>query len=161
VSDAGVIVTLSPRDYDAILFDLDGVLTRTASVHAAAWKKLFDAFLERRAAETGEPFVPFDIDADYRRYVAGTVDLVQRALTGIEVSGDVLRLNPRLPEEVQRLDMRIRYRGHSLDLRVTRDTLTVRGRDRDAGPIQLAVRGETCEFAGDGTRAFRLDGPTR
>jgi HAD superfamily hydrolase (TIGR01509 family) len=40
-------------------------------VHAAAWKKLFDAFLERRAAETGEPFVPFDIDADYRRYVDG------------------------------------------------------------------------------------------
>ena len=38
------IVTLSPRDYDAILFDLDGVLTKTASVHAAAWKKLFDSF---------------------------------------------------------------------------------------------------------------------
>jgi hypothetical protein len=58
--------------------------------------------------------------------------------------------------------MRIRYRGHSLDLRVTRDTLTVRGRDRGAAPIQLAVKGETCEFvAGDGTRAFRLDGLTR
>jgi len=88
--------------------------------------------------------------------MAGTVDLVQRALTGIEVSGDVLRLNPRLPEEVERLDMRIRYRGHSLDLRVTRDTLTVRGRDRGAAPIQLAVRGETYEFAGDDTRNFRL-----
>jgi hypothetical protein len=70
-SDLGVIVTLSPRDYDAVLFDLDGVLTRTASVHAAAWKKLFDAFLERRAAERREPFVPFDIDADYRRHVDG------------------------------------------------------------------------------------------
>jgi phosphoglycolate phosphatase-like HAD superfamily hydrolase len=33
------VATLSPRDYDAVLFDLDGVLTRTASVHAAAWKK--------------------------------------------------------------------------------------------------------------------------
>ena len=66
-----VVVTLSPRDYDAVLFDLDGVLTRTASVHAAAWKKLFDGFLEKRAAETGKPFVPFDIDADYRRYVDG------------------------------------------------------------------------------------------
>ncbi|MGB8436164.1 MAG: beta-phosphoglucomutase family hydrolase, partial [Burkholderiales bacterium] len=71
VGDIGVIVTLSSRDYDAVLFDLDGVLTRTASVHAAAWKKLFDTFLERRAAETGEPFVPFDINADYRRYVDG------------------------------------------------------------------------------------------
>jgi beta-phosphoglucomutase-like phosphatase (HAD superfamily) len=65
------VVTLSPRDYDAVLFDLDGVLTKTARVHAAAWKKLFDGFLEQRAADTGEAFVPFDIDADYRRYVDG------------------------------------------------------------------------------------------
>ena len=53
MSAIGMIVTLSPRDYDAVLFDLDGVLTPTASVHAAAWKKLFDAFLEQRAADTG------------------------------------------------------------------------------------------------------------
>jgi hypothetical protein len=65
------VVTLSPRDYDAVLFDLDGVLTKTASVHAAAWKRLFDGLLEQRAADIGEPFVPFDIDADYRRYVGG------------------------------------------------------------------------------------------
>ena len=65
------VVTLSPRDYDAVLFDLDGVLTDTASVHAAAWKRLFDEFLQKRATETGEPFVPFDIKEDYRRYVDG------------------------------------------------------------------------------------------
>jgi len=65
------LISLSPRDFDAVLFDLDGVLTKTASVHAAAWKRLFDGFLERRAADAGEPFVPFDIDADYRRYVDG------------------------------------------------------------------------------------------
>src|SRR5919198_2448180 len=65
------VVTVSPRDYDAVLFDLDGVLTKTASVHAAAWKRLFDEILERHAADTGEAFVPFDIDADYRRYVDG------------------------------------------------------------------------------------------
>jgi hypothetical protein len=53
------------------LFDLDGVLARTASVHAAAWKRLFDGFLARRAADTGEAFIAFDIDADYRRYVDG------------------------------------------------------------------------------------------
>lgn len=66
-----VIVTLSPRDYDAVLFDLDGVLTPTAVVHAAAWKKLFDDFLRKRAGGAGEPFIPFDINADYRRYVDG------------------------------------------------------------------------------------------
>ena len=65
------VATLSPRDYDAVLFDLDGVLTRTASVHATAWKRLFDEFRAQRAADTGEAFVPFDIDADYRRYVDG------------------------------------------------------------------------------------------
>jgi beta-phosphoglucomutase family hydrolase len=65
------VITLSPRDYDAVLFDLDGVLTRTASVHASAWKKLFDSFLDQRATQAGEPFVPFDIDTDYPRYVDG------------------------------------------------------------------------------------------
>ncbi|HSJ96924.1 MAG TPA: beta-phosphoglucomutase family hydrolase, partial [Myxococcota bacterium] len=65
------VVTLSPRDFDAVLFDLDGVLTRTADVHAAAWKRLFDDFLERHAARTGAAFVPFDIECDYRRYVDG------------------------------------------------------------------------------------------
>jgi beta-phosphoglucomutase family hydrolase len=53
------------------LFDLDGVLTRTATVHAAAWKEMFDDFLRRRAEETGEPFVPFDVHADYGRFVDG------------------------------------------------------------------------------------------
>ncbi|MCR4373603.1 MAG: beta-phosphoglucomutase family hydrolase [Acidobacteria bacterium] len=71
MTDTAPVITLSPRDYDAVLFDLDGVLTRTARVHAAAWKELFDAFLEQRSAETGEPFVPFDSDADYRRHVDG------------------------------------------------------------------------------------------
>jgi alpha,alpha-trehalase len=68
---ANPLITLSPRDYDAFLFDLDGVLTKTADVHAAAWKRMFDSFLEARAGETGEPLVPFDIEADYRRYVDG------------------------------------------------------------------------------------------
>jgi beta-phosphoglucomutase family hydrolase len=53
------------------LFDLDGVLTRTAAVHARAWKEMFDGFLRQRAAETGQPFVPFDPVQDYDRYVDG------------------------------------------------------------------------------------------
>lgn len=71
MSGTGLVVTLRPQDFDAVLFDLDGVLTRTASVHAAAWKKLFDNFLAQRAAHGGAAFVPFDIDADYRRHVDG------------------------------------------------------------------------------------------
>jgi beta-phosphoglucomutase family hydrolase len=60
-----------PDGIRACLFDLDGVLTRTATVHAAAWKEMFDDFLRRRAAQTGEAFVPFDIHADYDRFVDG------------------------------------------------------------------------------------------
>jgi len=67
-----VAVTLSSRDYDAVLFGLDGALTRTARMHAAAWRKLFDGFLEQRATKAGTPFVPFDIETDYTRYAGGT-----------------------------------------------------------------------------------------
>ena len=57
--------------FDAVLFDLDGVLTDTARLHAAAWKRMFDAYLAERAERTGEPFEPFDIGADYEAYVDG------------------------------------------------------------------------------------------
>lgn len=60
-----------PDGIVAFLFDLDGVLTQTAKVHAAAWKETFDAFLKQRSDETGEPFVPFDIASDYGPYVDG------------------------------------------------------------------------------------------
>jgi beta-phosphoglucomutase family hydrolase len=60
-----------PGGIRACLFDLDGVLTQTAKVHAAAWKEMFDAYLRERAKQTGEKFVPFDPVADYDRYVDG------------------------------------------------------------------------------------------
>jgi HAD superfamily hydrolase (TIGR01509 family) len=60
-----------PDGVRACLLDLDGVLTPTAAVHAAAWKELFDDFLLSRAERAGEPFVPFDQVADYDEYVDG------------------------------------------------------------------------------------------
>ena len=57
--------------YDAVLLDLDGVITNTASLHAACWKKMFDEYLQTRARQKGEVFRPFDIDTDYRLYVDG------------------------------------------------------------------------------------------
>ena len=60
-----------PDSVRACLFDLDGVLTRTATVHAAAWKEMFDGYLREQAARTGEEFVPFDQVADYTPYVDG------------------------------------------------------------------------------------------
>jgi beta-phosphoglucomutase family hydrolase len=60
-----------PDGARACLFDLDGVITRTAVVHARAWKDMFDEFLRQRSERTGEPFVPFDPRADYEKYVDG------------------------------------------------------------------------------------------
>jgi beta-phosphoglucomutase family hydrolase len=60
-----------PESVHACLFDLDGVLTDTASVHTKAWKVMFDAFLKERAEKSGEEFVPFDAGKDYREYVDG------------------------------------------------------------------------------------------
>ncbi len=60
-----------PPDIRACLFDLDGVLTQTAKVHAAAWKAMFDEYLRRRAAATDEEFVEFDLHRDYDEYVDG------------------------------------------------------------------------------------------
>lgn len=60
-----------PDGVRACLFDVDGVLTKTAAVHAQAWKAIFDAFLRERAMRDGVPFVAFDILADYDEYVDG------------------------------------------------------------------------------------------
>jgi beta-phosphoglucomutase family hydrolase len=60
-----------PPTIAACLFDLDGVITKTAVVHAAAWKAMFDAYMTQRAETTGEAFRPFDDVADYDEYVDG------------------------------------------------------------------------------------------
>jgi beta-phosphoglucomutase family hydrolase len=60
-----------PENVTACLFDLDGVLTQTALVHNAAWEQMFNSYLRDRASRTGESFVPFDPDRDYREYVDG------------------------------------------------------------------------------------------
>ncbi len=57
--------------FDAVLFDLDGVITKTVVLHAAAWKRLFDEYLKGLAARTGSSFEPFDLERDYRLYVDG------------------------------------------------------------------------------------------
>jgi beta-phosphoglucomutase family hydrolase len=60
-----------PKQIRATLFDLDGVLTDTASVHKKAWKSMFDDFLRAQAERTHTQFVPFDVGTDYLKYVDG------------------------------------------------------------------------------------------
>ncbi|MBF6182232.1 trehalose-phosphatase [Nocardia otitidiscaviarum] len=67
---ADTAALIDARRHDAVLFDMDGVVTDSASMHAAAWTELFDDFLARRAGERGERLTPFTHD-DYLRYVDG------------------------------------------------------------------------------------------
>ena len=60
-----------PDEIKACLFDMDGVVTKTALVHAAAWKEMFDEFLRDWSAKNGTQFVPFDSVKDYDEYVDG------------------------------------------------------------------------------------------
>lgn len=69
MTDAGL--EIDRKRWSAAIFDLDGVVTRTAAVHAAAWKRLFDQFLQARRPMEGEDRTSFDADRDYRRWVDG------------------------------------------------------------------------------------------
>jgi beta-phosphoglucomutase family hydrolase len=66
-----ITTSVLPDAISACLFDLDGVLTQTARVHAAAWTQMFDGFLLDRSRQTGEPFRPFEIAKDYAEHVDG------------------------------------------------------------------------------------------
>jgi alpha,alpha-trehalase len=59
------------RNYQGVIFDLDGVITQTAKVHARAWKKMFDQFLEKLSEEEGTDYKPLNIETDYPEYIDG------------------------------------------------------------------------------------------
>jgi alpha,alpha-trehalose phosphorylase len=69
--EASLEELIAAERFDAVLFDMDGVLTATAEVHAQAWKRTFDAYLAERAERSGEPFRPFEVSTDYLLYVDG------------------------------------------------------------------------------------------
>jgi beta-phosphoglucomutase family hydrolase len=93
-----------PAGVTACLFDLDGVLTQTAKVHAKAWKQMFDQFLEQRARERGEKFVPFDSVRDYDEYVDGKprYEGVQSFLVARGI--DLPRGDPSDPPDAETVD---------------------------------------------------------
>jgi trehalose/maltose hydrolase-like predicted phosphorylase len=87
--------------------------------------------------------------------MASTVDLAQRACTGVEVRDGVLKFDPRLPDGLDQLDMRLRFRGHTLDLHLTREALRLHGQESAAAPIRLACRNDARTFS-SGTAVFDL-----
>jgi len=89
--------------------------------------------------------------------MAGTVDLVQRCYTGVEIRGDVLRLNPCLPREIVNLCLRLRYRGQSMDLTITGNRMTVSCRECALEPIKVAYGEKERVLSGGQTVEFDLE----
>jgi beta-phosphoglucomutase family hydrolase len=119
--------------FEAVLFDLDGVLTSTASIHARCWKSMFDDFLQLRSAQTGEPVELFVIDRDYRRYVDGRLryDGVREFLRSRGID-----LPPGTPEDPPEL-ITICGLGNRKD-RLVQELLKQEGIEVFAGSVALA-----------------------
>jgi alpha,alpha-trehalase len=88
--------------------------------------------------------------------MAGTVDVLQRCYTGIELRGDVLWLEPRLPKPLRRLRLFVRYRGQSLAIDLEGDSVSVNAMHCVAPSIRVAVDGEVHHVGASETRRFRL-----
>ena len=89
--------------------------------------------------------------------MAGTLDLAQRCYTGLEMRGDVLWLNPALPEKLSTLGMEIRYRGHwGVHVEVTHERLRVSLPPSEAAPIKIGFGGEVVTVDPGGMREFPL-----
>jgi alpha,alpha-trehalase len=113
----------------------------------ASWRRFVEA-LESDVADVQGGTTPEGI---HLGAMAGTVDLVQRCYTGVEVCGDELRLNPFLPQELARLELRLRYRGQSLELEISDGKLQVRCLECGLAPIIVAHKGERYTLVGGGS----------
>ncbi|MFL5814498.1 MAG: HAD family hydrolase [Bdellovibrionia bacterium] len=94
-----------PDNIQACLFDLDGVLTRTAKLHAEAWKQVFDEYLRAMAQVDKKPLVPFDIIHDYAQYVDGKLR-VDGARSFLE-SRDIHLPDEKVREVAQKKDKKL------------------------------------------------------
>lgn len=91
--------------------------------------------------------------------MSGTVDLMQRGYTGIEVRGDVLHFNPNLPEGMKRLKFTLRYRRNMVEVEITQDKLVLNSRWRTQEPLEFALRGERHRLLPCETREFPISRP--
>ena len=89
--------------------------------------------------------------------LAGTVDIVQRCLTGMRARGEVLRFDPALPPEVKQLRFSVHYRGHRIEVLVAEDHMQVSSRPGGAPPIKVLVRDKTVELAPGAQTEFTLE----
>jgi alpha,alpha-trehalase len=166
---AGIFEQLDyPFEYETIPKNIDYYLRRTShgstlsrvvhswvlarSDRARSWK-LFTEALESDVADIQGGTTPEGI---HLGAMAGVANLVQRGYTGIDIRGDVLWFNPCLPEEVESLHMEIRYRGHSLEVKITGKSFTVRSLRCAESPIRIGYKDTVIELRERDTRKFTL-----
>jgi alpha,alpha-trehalase len=89
--------------------------------------------------------------------MAGTVDIVQRCLTGMRARGRVLRFDPELPTEVKQLTFSVHYRGHRIQVELAEDQMHLRSRPGPASPIKILVRDQEIELAAGEQREIPLE----
>jgi alpha,alpha-trehalase len=157
-----------PFDADTIPRNIDYYLQRTA--HGSTLSRVVHSWVLARANRPGGwPLFVEALESDvsdiqggtthegiHTGAMAGTVDLVQRCFTGIETRGDVLWLNPYLPQGLQRLRQHIRYRRYRLDLEVTPDRIEIGTQPCSEPPMRVGIRGEVHQLAPGEVRVFRL-----
>jgi alpha,alpha-trehalase len=88
--------------------------------------------------------------------MAGTIDLIQRCYIGIEMRANILHFNPVLPDDLDRVQVQLRYRRQVLDVEVTHEVLRISSRSFTVAPITIAYRGHFRDVAPGDTYEFRL-----
>jgi alpha,alpha-trehalase len=155
-------------DYDTIPKNIEYYLKRTSHgstlsriVHSwvlarsdrqESWR-LFNEALKSDVADIQGGTTPEGI---HLGAMAGTVDLIQRCYTDMDTRGDVLWFNPMLPEKLTRISMKIRYRDHTLSLKITPKRMKICAVKAAAEPIRIGFRGQVYELQADETKIFRL-----
>jgi alpha,alpha-trehalase len=157
-----------PFQYETIPNNIDYYLKRTShgstlsrvahswvlarSDRSRSWR-LFKEALESDVSDIQGGTTPEGI---HLGAMAGVMDLIHRAYTGIETREDVLWFNPCLPEELERLRMQLRYRGHSLQVEITQAKLKVSALRCTEHPIQIGFKDDVVQLNEGDTREFSL-----
>lgn len=157
-----------PFKYETIPRNIDYYLRRTSNgsslsrvVHSwvmsrgdreGAWK----VFTEALGTDVSDIQMGTTPEGIHLGAMAGTVDIIQRAHTGLETRGDMLLLNPCLPTELRRVTMSIFYRGHSLEIVIGPGKLHVRSRPGRAQTIKIGFKQRTHRLKPGDVTEFRL-----
>jgi alpha,alpha-trehalase len=157
-----------PWSYETIPRNVDYYLRRSAhdstlSRVADAWvlaradrPRSWDVFMEALVTDVADIQGGTTPEGIHLGAMAGTVDLLQRCYTGLELRGEVLWLNPRLPAPMRRLRLLVHYRGHTLELDITRERLRVTAERCAAPSMKIGLRHQVHELVADEVKEFGL-----